>query len=198
MVHEGRDARLLAYTVASADMRYIEVNEREVYLRNDPALGPVVRGEVPGCDSSCDAGLSQVLLEYVISCEGCKGEPIEADAADRFGRQLGTRLVNNLYPAASETPVMDRLAGAFDCILNSMPVSFRAEHAKNRLDYTLTHDPLQMTAQETGLTRGVDMARRAFVALCTSVIQALAPDWTLARPTDGGPLLRVGLNKSEE
>lgn len=191
-----RDARLLAYTVASADMRYIEVNEREVYLRHDPT--PVVRGEMPGCDSSCDADLSLVLLEYVISCEGCKGEPIEAEAADRFGAQLGAKLVHHLYPAPQDTPVVTRLSGAFNCILNSMYVSFSTEHTpEKRVWYTLAHNPLEATAQETGFSRGVNMAHRAFVACCASIVQTIAPDWALVQPSVDTPLLAIDIREGK-
>ena len=34
-IHQGE---LLSYTIASGDMRYIEINKRDVYLRGDPQL----------------------------------------------------------------------------------------------------------------------------------------------------------------
>ena len=41
---EARGERLLHYVIASSDMRYIEINQRDVYLQSDPQLGLVVRG----------------------------------------------------------------------------------------------------------------------------------------------------------
>ena len=45
-------APLFNYTLASADMRYIEVGERLIYLRTDPDRGPVIRGEIDGCGAA--------------------------------------------------------------------------------------------------------------------------------------------------
>ena len=60
---QTQDAHLLSYVIASADMRYVEVNRREVYLRQDPELGLIVRGEMEGCGPACYVDLNQVLLE---------------------------------------------------------------------------------------------------------------------------------------
>jgi len=43
---EIQDAPVFSYVLASADMRYIEIGEREIYLRHDPEAGLVFRGAI--------------------------------------------------------------------------------------------------------------------------------------------------------
>ena len=67
--HVTQGEPLLSYKIASSNMRYIEINEREIYLRQDPQLGIVLLGEVPFCGPDCNANLSQMLLEYTMSTQ---------------------------------------------------------------------------------------------------------------------------------
>ena len=69
---------LLSYVIASSNMRYIEINERDIYLRDDPQLGPVLRGEIPECGADCHANLSQMLLEQAMSCDDCRDQAATA------------------------------------------------------------------------------------------------------------------------
>jgi hypothetical protein len=64
---EMQETLLLRYPIASGDMKFIEVNQRDIYLRNDPASGIVLRGEIPDCGPGCYADLGQVILEYVMT-----------------------------------------------------------------------------------------------------------------------------------
>ena len=67
-----REAQLFTYAIASSELRYSAVHERTIFLRSDP--DPIVRGEICDSGSDCYANLSQVLLEYAMSCECCQDE----------------------------------------------------------------------------------------------------------------------------
>ena len=108
-----KEAPLLAYVIASADMRYIEINEREIYIRQDPVVGIVVRGEISGCGAGCYADLSQIFLEYAMSCEGCSDQTEGEKSVTRFGARLGAILAARLSEDYIGLSTIDQLSQAF-------------------------------------------------------------------------------------
>ena len=178
-----RETQLFTYVIASGDMRYIPISERTIYLRNDPDLGPVVRGEIGDCGPVCYANLSQNLIEYTMSCEGCQ-DPVQAgELVECLGERLGKILAARLFQDVADLAVQDRVSGAFVFILRSMGVPFEIQHMPGSLRYVLDDCPLQTTARPLGLTRRVPVARRGFVVLCDSLLRTLAPGWVLAQPS---------------
>ncbi len=178
-----REAHLFTYAIASAEMRYNAIGERAVYLRSDPVSGPVVRGELVGCGPGEYADLSQVLLEYALSCEGCQDQARAGELVTCTGERLGKILATRLYHDAMPVPDADRVSGAFQCILRSMAVAYTVERGANGIRFEFACCPLHDTALKTGLSRGTAIARRCFVALCASMLQTLAPDWVLVQPS---------------
>jgi hypothetical protein len=175
------DTALFSYVIASADMRYIEVNTRQIYLRDDPEQGLVVRGEIPGCGEGCYADLSQMMLEYALSCDGCREQDVAQSSVVEFGERLGKVLAARL----AQDP--GRFARAFDCVVRSLGVPFTAERSEASLRYALSTCPLCESGGKTGLKRELGLARQGFAALCQSLLGTLAPDWTMLSPLLGEP-----------
>jgi hypothetical protein len=177
------DAPLLRYNMASGDMLYIEVAEREIYLREKPGAGPIVRGEIPGCGDGCFANLSQVFLEYAMSCEGCKVESEAEDLLVGFGMQLGDSLSARLWLEFPEMVAEEKIAWAFECLLRSMGVPFEARRRVDYQHYLLAFCPLCDVGRKTGLSREMAWGRKGIVALCERLVAELAPGWKLLKPT---------------
>ncbi len=195
-MEQASDSPLFNYSIASADMRYIEIGERLLYLRADPELGPVVRGEILGCGPGCYVDLSQVFLEFTMSCEGCREEDVIDEALVYFGERLGKLLSSRLYPDEKKDAAVDRLVGMFDCIFRSMNVPYSMEQEQSRLHYSFASCPFCDNEAYAGFTRSMDMARLGFVSLCESILHNIAPGWVLEKPakTDiNNPLLEVVL-----
>ena len=193
-----KDAPLLAYVIASADMRYIEINEREIYIRQDPVVGIVVRGEISGCGAGCNADLSQIFLEYAMSCEGCSDQTEGKKSVTRFGARLGAILAARLSEDYIGLSTIDQLSQAFEFILNSMAVPFTQERTDRNLRYNLAHCPLCDSGKKTGLNRDMALALLGFVVLCQSMLQSFAPDWSLLKPSIQAPeptLLEIELTR---
>lgn len=176
------DVRLFTYTIASGDMRFIPVNERIVFLRHDPQVGPIIRGEIAGCGPECHANLSQVLLEYALSCAGCEdlrhaGELVDC-TGERLGRIVGTKLLREMPTAA----ITERVTGTFSCLLRSMGVAFEMRSASSGLHYSFVACPLRQAAQQTGLGQALASARRGFAAICAGMLHIVAPDWKVTQP----------------
>lgn len=182
---EIQDLPVFSYVLASADMRYIEIGEREIHLRNDPKAGLVFRGEISDCGSGCFVDLSEILLEYAMSCEGCR-EQKSAGPGEviRFGEHLGEILVAKTNQDIAEMPAPEKLSSAFKVILNSMNATYIEENKEDHIEYTLDCCPLSECANKAGFSRSVEMAHLSFTALCKSLIKALAPNWELMQPSD--------------
>ncbi len=188
---EIQDAPVYTYALASADMRYIEVEHREVYLRNDPELGLVFRGEIPGCGAGCFVDLSQILLEYAMSCEGCREQGLAAQEVVRFGERLAEILVSNTAQAMAELPARESLSRAFRFVLNSMGAALTAASTEDRLEFSLDCCPFSECAKTSALGHNAELALQSFAALCSSLVQALAPDWVLLQPAQAHLTLPV-------
>ncbi len=193
-----RQGELLSYTIASGDMRYIEINKRDVYLRGDPQKGLLIRGEVPECGVDCDVNLNHILLEHAMTCSGCKEPEMARDIADQFGRRLGQTLAIWLCQDAPETPHCDQLCDSFEVILKSMDAPYQRECNDEILVYDLEECPLLDTAKSNGFSQWTPMARHSFLSLCKSIISTLQPTWDLQRPNGvdaGGPIHRIAIAK---
>jgi len=175
------ETALFSYVIASADMRYIEVNTRQIFLRDDPEQGLLLRGEIPGCGQGCYADLSQMLLEYALSCDNCREQDAAQSSVAEFGERLGKILAAQLARGAG------RLSAAFDCAVRSLGVPFTAERSEASLRYSLASCPLCESGSKTGLQRELALARHGFAALCQGLLVALAPDWEMLTPLLGEP-----------
>jgi hypothetical protein len=182
--HVTQGQPLFSYVIASGNMRHIGINEREIYLRDDPQLGPILQGEVPQCGPDCYANLSQILLEYTMSCEDCRDHAVTAKHVDQFGQRLGEQLIVNFYDVVPVIPDIDRLSETMDIILKSMGVSFEKELTVDHLRYELDQCPIHTVANKSGSNLWVAPAHRAFVALCSCVVRTLAPEWALVQPSE--------------
>jgi hypothetical protein len=196
IVDVSREDALFSYVIASGEMHYIEINQREIYLRRDSSGGYIVSGEIPGCGSSCHADLSQIFLEFAITCEGCKQEAVVLETAVMFGERLGKLLVGRLAAGSG----IQQFCSAYGRVLVSMNAAYTLQEGEDLLRYSLAECPLRAAAVDTGLSRGIPTAQAAFIALTSSLLGALAPDWKLLKPTDQDlalPLLEVVMSRKE-
>ena len=193
------DVPLFTYVIASGDMRYIEINQRNLFLRNDPNLGLILRGELPGCGAGCYADLSQVLFEYAMTCEGCKSLQEAGEYVAGFGKRLGELLAHSLEVEIAPLATDDRLPAALEILLKSMVVAYSCQVSAQRLAFTLDRCPLCETGSISGMGREMEMARHGFAALCASLVAAIAPGWRVVSPTRQDaeqPLLSVVIERT--
>lgn len=196
---KASDAPLFNYALASADMRYIEVGERVIYMRADPEKGLIVRGEISGCGPGCYVDLSQIFLEFPMSCEGCREQEVVEEAVTYFGGRLGVLLSSRIFPPGSQAKEDERLLRIFDCVFNSLDTPFLLKMSPGRLEYILHSCPFCDKEAYTGFNRVMEMARLGFVALAESILQNAAQGWILEKPTReqiSEPLLEVILRRS--
>lgn len=175
---EKHTVLLHKYTVASADMRYITINEREIYLHRISPGSYIIRGEMPGCDESCHANLSQTLLEYVLDCEGCADTEEAAEEAQSFGWHMGEVLAKTIKTQNSEHPLAELAAMGVECILSSLEVPYEFR-ASGGLHYRMQYSPLPYSAEQTATQRGIALAQQALISMVKGTLRAVSPDYTL-------------------
>ncbi len=176
-------APVFSYTLASSDLRYIEIGEREIFLSDEPGKGLVFRGEITGCGPECDINLSEILLEYAMSCEGCSRAELATEMILHFGDHLGQVYVDNIGKDSQEHDSTEQISSALSCILNSMEAKFIESKKSASLEYSLDCCPLSECAKDTGLNRSVEMAYLTFIALVNGILDRMAPEWALVRPS---------------
>jgi hypothetical protein len=193
------NAPLFSYVLASADMRCIDIMEREVFLRRIPHAGLVFQGEIPGCVPDSAVDLSQILLEHAMSCSGFQEQSEAIEAATQFGERLAEVLLATTSDTITNLPPKEKLSSAVNCILNSMCASYSEHSKEGLLEYSLENCPLRECSASNSIRQRVDLAHLSFVALLKKLINQLAPDWVLTQPSSekpGSPIQNILIGKA--
>lgn len=169
-----------SFAIASADMFYSEVAQRDIYMRDDPETGFHIWGQIEGGGTS-EADLGEVLLEYAMSAVAVGNLPQAFRQIDGFGRKLGERLAIHIMQSTPAENTVSRAACALECVLEALGVEFVVEHDGDELSYTLAHCPLCDTSDRSGLSH-VEVAHHGLSALCHSLIHSLDPDLRVKLP----------------
>ena len=150
-VSEQRITRLCRYCIASADMYYCEVDQREVCVCNDPAKGLRIWGEIPGEGAITSVTLCQIFLEYAMYCQTWRDSSQAHCAMQKFGECLGAALARYVQDNISLEQTTNRGAYALECVLKSMNAHFTIEQVGPELHFVVTGCQLQETAEQTRL-----------------------------------------------
>ena len=182
--HITKGEEILSYVIASGDMRCIDIAERVLFVRHDPGLGLVIRGELPDCVPGSYVDLSYILLEYVMSCDDRREAELTAKAADNFGQLLGQKIIDLCDLESSGKTTIEALSTAVIIVLNSMNVPFETDQSNNLLRFRLVHCPLHAVASKSGLSLWLALAHRSLVTLIETLLHGLAPEWRLVSPAE--------------
>jgi hypothetical protein len=174
---------VFTYTLASADLRYIEVGERALFFRQDPEKGLIICGETPGSGPHSKINLSQVLLEYSMSCEGCSRPELADEMVRYMGRHVGQTIAEKMIQVYGSLSPEEQLSNAMKILLNSMGTTFTEQAHPSKLEYSLECCPLSECARNTGLNRNVELAYFAFLTLLVRLIEGITSHWKLVRPS---------------
>ena len=163
-------------------MRFIPVNERELYLRELPDRGLVIQGEIPGCGRDCYINLSQILFEYAVSCEDCKDHIISAEMELEFAQHLSHVLAARVESLFHGVPTAGRIEEIGAIVLRSMDVSYSVSGEEGVLMFLLDECPLRKAAVDPGYSLQISVVHLGFTGLLASIVEELAPGWRLVRP----------------
>jgi len=180
-VSERRVTRLCQYPIASADMYYCEVNQRDVCVCDDPEKGLRIWGEIPSGGTVTAVDLCQIFLEYAMYCQTWRDLSQAYCAMQEFGECLGVALARYIQDSVLIERAANPGAYALESVLKSMNAHFTVEQVGPELRFIVACCQLQETAEHTGLME-VELAHYGINALCQSLIHAIDPDQVVHAP----------------
>ena len=77
------------YPIASGDMYYGEVGQRDVYVRDDLLHGFQIWGELTGAGEETAISLCEIFLEYAMTCQTGYEEEQAYALMESFGSGMG-------------------------------------------------------------------------------------------------------------
>ncbi len=182
---ERHATRLYRYPIASADMYYSEVEQRDVCVCDDPVDGLRIWGEIPDVGAVTAVNLCQVFLEYAMTCQTWRDPAQAYHSMQLFGERLGEALAKYLKDNAPLEIVANLGACALECVLESMNAHFTVEQVSSELRFVVAGCPLDETAERTGL-RELELAHYGINTLCQSLVYAIDPDLIVHAPLEVG------------
>ena len=122
------------------------------------------------------ASLSQVILEFIMSCESCS-DPIVLDVyIDTFSTKLSNAIV-----LQTEEPDPDaHLTSALECIFSSMGGEYVVSERSPDGTYGFKECPICAASKRMGIQRGLKTAHRTFVKLCQETVHSISPGNSLS------------------
>ncbi len=182
-VSERRATRLYRYPIASGDMYYAEVEQRDVCVYDDPVEGLRIWGEIPDVGSVTAVNLCQVFLEYAMYCQTWRSPAQAYYNMQLFGEHLGEALARYLKDNVPTGTVANLGACALECVLESMNAHFTVEQISSELRFIVAGCPLEETAEQIGL-KEVELAHYGINTLCQSLVYAIDPDLVVHAPLE--------------
>ncbi len=180
---ERHVTHLFRYSIASADMYYAEMEQRDVFLSYDGQGNFRICGEIVGGGSSTATDLFRVFLEYgLYCCSWCNmAEALYhmQDFGECFGRSLAAHLKDIVPPSMLD----DSTVQVLKCIFETADVSLSIENIGGEVRIVITDFPLDKAAECSGL-RNVELARHGINSMCQTLIQGINPSLHLSASSD--------------
>lgn len=177
-------ARLGRYTIASADMYYSEMGQREICVCDDPEKGLRIWGEMPAGGEAASVDLCQIFLEYALYCQTARDAEQSYNEMRSFGERLGGMLVEYIKGTPLWKATADPGACALECVLEAIHAHLSIEHIGPELRFIVAGCPLLDASERTGL-REIELAQFGFNVMCQSLIHAIDPHLLLHVPRGG-------------
>lgn len=180
---QPRAAHLLRYPIASADMYYSVVNERDVYVFDDPIYGLHIWGEIPGLGEKTAVNLCEVLLEYAMSCSGMGDDFQAVQRMEAFGDRLGESLAKYIKSVSPLETKRSLGECSLEYLLESMDANFLVEQHGDESRYILKQCPLRTAALRAGLPYE-ELAQVGINKLCKRLLYLMDPLLEVYTPVD--------------
>jgi hypothetical protein len=175
---------LLRYVIASADMYYAEMEQRDVFLSCDEHGNFRFWGEIKNGGPSATIDLFGIFLEYGLYCCSWSGTEEAFYHMQDFGERLGRSLVKQLKDSIPSYMSENAAIAALKRIFESMNASPSVEkYIGGEVCFTITDFPLEKAARRSGL-QTLELAHHGINAMCRSLIQGITPHLVMSASSD--------------
>jgi hypothetical protein len=171
---EPHVTRLLSYVLASADMYYAEMEQRDIFLSCNEQGNFCIWGKTVDGEPSTKIDLFQIFLEYALYC--CAWASAEETLCnmrgfgERLGRSLAKQLENNILLSLSHKSASQILKNVFETV-DAHP---SVENVDAGVRVIVTDYPLEKAAKRSGLWN-VELAHSGINSMCQSLIRCINP-----------------------
>lgn len=171
------------YPIASTDMYYNEIGQRDVYANDDPVHGFQIWGELTGAGDQTAITLCEIFLEYAMFCQTGFDESQSYALMESFGSGLGQAvamyMLDNIFLDRFPNPGVC----ALECMLETLRVDFTIHQIGPELRFIICDCPFDKTAGQTGLPQS-ELAHVGLNAMCQGLLKIIQPELPVASPID--------------
>lgn len=185
-VEQPRMTRIYRYSIATSDMYYTELEQRDVFVCDDPDKGFQIWGQIAGAGPNTSVSLCQMLLEYAMYYQSWCSMNEAIFNMRIFGEQIGSALAKFILEAPPAEMNQNPGACTLVCLWESLNIQFTIEHVGSEMHFIFANCPLEETALRTGL-RGADVAIYGLNALCQTLIHIIDPQMEILTPLEVHP-----------
>lgn len=179
-----RHATLICrYPIASSEMYYSELGQREVYVSDDPQRGFRVWGEMMGAGEVSAISLCEVFLEYAMFCQPWSDETQAYYMMESFGTGLGEALAQYISDNVLMGGINFPGACALECLLETLNMNFTIHQMGKELRFIICDCPFDEIAQQSGMPHS-ELVHVSINALCQSLMHAIQPELPVFTPVD--------------
>lgn len=184
--------RIGRYTIASADMYYTEMGQRDICVCDDPEKGLRIWGEMAIGGTATSVDLCQIFLEYALFCQTARDAEQSYSEMRSFGEHLGQMLAEYIKGTPLLKATTDPGACALESVLEAINAHLSIEHIGPELRFIVAGCPLLDVSEHTGL-REIELAQFGFNVMCQSLIHAIDPHLLLHVPrgSDAGQVFTI-------
>ncbi len=180
---QTRPKLICRYPIASTDLYYNEVGQRDVYAFDDLVHGFQIWGEMTGAGEQTSISLCEVFLEYAMFCQTGFDESQSYTRVESFGSGLGQAvamyMLDNIFLDGFPNPGVC----ALECMLETLRVDFTIHQIGPELRFIICDCPFDCTAGQTGLPQS-ELAHAGLNAMCQGLLKIIQPELPVASPID--------------
>lgn len=183
---QTRVSRIYRYVVGCADMFYEEVQQRDVFVSDDPNKGFRIWAEIVNAGPKTSIGICEIFCEYAMYIRSwCELREAEYHMSS-FGEKIGTALAK--FIQTSPPAEMNQNPGVCTlmCLWESMNIQFAVEQVGPEMHFFFANCPLEDAARRTGL-REMDLALCGVNSLCQTLIHKIDPHLEILSPLETHP-----------
>jgi hypothetical protein len=180
---ERRATLLCRYPIASSDMYYSELGQRDVYVYDDPQHGFRMWGELTGGGEETAIPLCEVFLEYAMLCQPWADETTAYYQMESFGEGLGEAVAQYIHDNILSGTLANPGACALECVLESLDLNFTIHQIGPELRFIICECPFDEIARRTGMPQS-ELGHVGINAMCQSLLHAIQPELPVSSPID--------------
>jgi hypothetical protein len=181
--NQSKATLICRYPIATSDMYYNEVGQRDVYVRDDLLHGFQIWGELTGAGPDTTISLCEIFLEYAMFCQTGFDENQAYALMESFGSGLGQAVAmymeDNIFLNGFPNPGIC----ALECVLETLRVDFTIHQIGPELRFIICDCPFEKTAGQTGLPQS-ELAHVGLNAMCQGLLKVIQPELPVASPYD--------------